>query len=79
MLTVPYKILLRGASLTVITLFGGMLFGIIAGEVVFGALPGHNVINPEPLHITLAAIPALAGLLIGSGFMGHSDGTSWTR
>lgn len=69
-IAIPYKTLLRGASLTVLTLFGGMLLGTVAGELVFQALPGHSVSDPATLQITLAAIPALAGLLIGSALWG---------
>lgn len=70
MLPIPYKTLLQGGSLTVLTLFGGMLLGLLAGQVVFEALPGHNAIKPTALHVMLAAIPALAGLLIGSALWG---------
>lgn len=74
MLTIPYKTLLQGGSLTVLTFVGGMLLGILVGNVVFEALPGHNVIKPTALHVTLAAIPALAGLLLGSALWGIQMG-----
>src|SRR5262245_36003800 len=81
---IPYKTLLRGASLTVITLFGGMLLGVVAGELVFEALPGHSASDPKPLHIMLAVIPALTGLLVGSALWGilmgsFGQATDWRR
>jgi len=67
---IPYKTVLRSAILTVLTLFGGMLLGVVVGQVTFEALPGHSIIKPSALHITLSAIPALTGFLIGSALWG---------
>jgi MFS family permease len=67
---VAYKSVLKGAFLTVLTLFGGMLLGIILGTVVFESLPGHSVTNPSALHVTLGAVPAVTGLLVGAAFWG---------
>jgi hypothetical protein len=69
-MAIPYKIILWSAILTLLPLFGGMLLGVVVGEVVFEALPGHSIINPSALQITLAAIPALTGLLSGSACWG---------
>jgi MFS family permease len=66
----PFKTVLRGAMLTVLTLFGGMLVGGVLGEMTFHALPGHSIIKPSALHITLSAIPALSGFLIGGALWG---------
>jgi hypothetical protein len=67
---VPFKTVLRGATLTVLTLFGGILVGGALGEITFHALPGHSLIKPSALHIALSAIPALSGLLIGGALWG---------
>jgi hypothetical protein len=56
-----------GTVLTVCTLFGGLLAGVVLGNLIFGALPSHM---NDPLRITFAAIPALAGILIGSALWG---------
>jgi hypothetical protein len=64
------RMALRGAGLTVLSLFGGLLLGVVVGNVVFSVLPGHSVTNPNPLHILLAALPALAGFVAGSALWG---------
>lgn len=69
-----YKGMLQGAFLTVLTLFGGMLLGVVGGNVVFGLLPGHNVASPSSLHVLLAAIPGIAGFLAGSAAWGWAMG-----
>lgn len=69
-MAIPYKTILQSAFLTVLTLFGGMLPGVVVGNLVFESLPGHSITNPSALHVTLAAIPAVTGLLAGSGAWG---------
>jgi hypothetical protein len=64
--------MLRGAWLTVVTLFGGLLGGILAGNLVFKILPGSSVMNPDPLHAAIAAIPTLIVIAAGSGAWGVS-------
>ena len=64
--TIPYRTMLRGAIQTVLCLFGGLFVGSLLGNLMFNALPGHN--------ITLAAITALAGVLIGSALWGVQMG-----
>ncbi|MCI0420637.1 MAG: hypothetical protein L0312_15660, partial [Acidobacteria bacterium] len=53
--------------MTVLSLFGGLLLGVVLGNLTFSALPGHM---NDPLRIALAAIPALTGMLIGSAVWG---------
>jgi hypothetical protein len=65
-----YKSVLQGALLTVLTLFGGLLLGIVLGTVLFESLPGHSVTSPSALHVTLGAIPAVTGLLVGAAYWG---------
>lgn len=61
---------LQGAVATVLTLFGGLLLGTAVGFWVFESLPGHSVISPSALHISLAALPAFIGFLGGSAVWG---------
>lgn len=65
---------LKGALLTVGTLFGGMLLGVVAGNLVYAALPGHSIANPGSLQVALGAIPAVAGILAGSASWGIAMG-----
>jgi hypothetical protein len=60
-----------GAFLTLLTLVGGLLVGVVVGNVMFAALPAH--LN-DPLRIALAALPALAGMAVGSALWGVSMG-----
>jgi hypothetical protein len=64
----------RGALLTVLTLFGGLLIGLLLGDLVFHILPGHNLSNPDPFHVAVAATPALLGFLAGGAAWGLSVG-----
>ena len=61
------RLAVSGAFLTLIALFGGLLLGVVVGNLMFAALPGH--LN-DPLRVALAAIPAVAGMAIGSGLWG---------
>ena len=63
---------IRGALLTVSTLFGGLFIGLLLGDLVFHILPGHSLSNPDPVHVAIAATPALLGFLIGGAAWGHS-------
>jgi len=38
---------------------------MVLGDVLFIILPGSSINNPAPMHITIAALPALAGFLGG--------------
>lgn len=77
------KAIILGAAATVLTLFGGLLFGTVIGFYVFESLPGHSVISPSALHISLAALPAFIGFLGGSAawgrWMGRMAGSAETR
>jgi hypothetical protein len=68
------KIVLRSALQTVLALFGGLLVGLVLGDIVFKLLPGHSLDNPAPMHVTIAAIPALAGFLAGGAAWGAAMG-----
>jgi len=61
---------LRGAILTVVTLFGGLLIGLVAGDIAFHLIPGSSVENVKLGHAAIAAIPALAGFLAGGAAWG---------
>jgi len=69
--TLAYKPALLGALLTVLTLFGGMLIGVVLG-FVFQSLPGHSL--PSALSITLGVIPAISGLVAGGAAWGLAMG-----
>jgi hypothetical protein len=72
-MSIPYfQSILRGSLLTVITLFGGLTLGLVSGAVLFHILPESNVIHPSLLHMTIAAIPALFGFLLGGAAWGTS-------
>lgn len=74
---------LHGALLTVLTLFGGLLIGLLAGDIVFRLIPGSSVENVKIGHAAVAAIPALIGFLAGGAAwgvqMGRLAGSSDTR
>lgn len=61
---------LTGAVYTALSLVGGLLLGIVVGNVVFELLPGHKFPNPDPMAMLVAAIPALLGMLLGSATWG---------
>lgn len=63
-----------GAILTVATLFGGLIVGLSLGNIVFQALPGHNMDNPSVIHMAIASVPALAGFLLGGAAWGVAMG-----
>lgn len=52
---------LAGAVITALSLVGGVLLGIVVGNLVFNLMPGHSLTNPSPVAVAVAAIPALAG------------------
>ncbi len=78
-----YKAALRGAFLTVLTLFGGLLAGLALGDLVFHLIPGSSLEDVKLGHAAIAAIPALAGFLAGGAAwgvqMGKLAGNTETR
>lgn len=73
-MAIPFRSIIRGAILTVLTLFGGIFLGGVLGNVVFETFSGHSVVNPNPVHVVLGIIPAVAGILAGSGAWGWAMG-----
>lgn len=75
--------IIRSALLTIATLFGGLLGGLVVGDIVFKMLPGSSVDDPAIGHMALAAFPALAGFLAGGAAwgvaMGRLAGAAETR
>jgi hypothetical protein len=68
------KPILQGAFRTVLTLFGGLAIGFLVGSGIYQAIPGSRIENPLPMHITFAALPALAGFLAGGAAWGVAMG-----
>jgi hypothetical protein len=64
---------LRGAGLTALTLFGGMLLGVAGGFILFETLPGHM---SDPGKIAAAALPALLGVFLGGALWGRAFSAS---
>lgn len=73
-MTIPYKAMLRSAFLTAVTLFGGMLTGGVVGNLVYESFPGHSITNFDALPVILGIIPAVTGVLAGSGAWGWAMG-----
>lgn len=73
----------KSALWTVATLFGGLLVGLLVGDVVFRLIPGSSVENVQIGHAVIAAVPALAGFLAGGAAwgvqMGRLAGAPHTR
>jgi hypothetical protein len=65
---------IQAGLVTVACLIGGLLLGIVLGEIVFNALPGHSIDDPDPIHIALAATMALAGITAGGALWGQRMG-----
>jgi hypothetical protein len=68
------KTAVQGALITVLTLFGGLLIGLVAGDIVFRLIPGSSVSDVKLGHAAIAAIPALAGFLAGGAAWGVQMG-----
>jgi hypothetical protein len=66
------QLLWAGAWKTVATLFGGLVVGILIGNLVFAILPGSSVTNPHVGYALIAAIPTLISLAIGAAAWGRA-------
>jgi hypothetical protein len=66
------QLMWAGAWKTVATLFGGLLVGILVGNLVFAVLPGSSVQDPHIGYALIAAIPTLLLLGLGSGAWGRA-------
>ncbi len=69
-----FKPALRGALITLLTLLGGLILGLVAGDAVFHLIPGSSVNNVKLGHAAIAALPALAGFLAGGATWGMQMG-----
>lgn len=69
-----YKIILRSSIMTVLTLFGGLALGLLAGSVTFELIPGGSVNDVQFGHAAIAALPALAGFFAGGAVWGVQMG-----
>jgi hypothetical protein len=63
-----------GAWKTVATLFGGLLAGLLLGNLVFSVLPGFSVTTPKVQNAVIAAIPTIIVFAVGSAAWGRSMG-----
>jgi hypothetical protein len=73
-MTLTYQPTVRGALLTVLTVFGGLLIGLVLGNVVFRLIPGSSITDVKLGHAAIAAIPALGGFLAGGAAWGMQMG-----
>lgn len=64
------RTMVYGAIVTIVSLIGGLLLGVIVGNVVFELTPGHNFQPLDPVQIVLPAILALAGFFAGGAVWG---------
>ena len=65
---------LRSAFTTVVTLFGGLGLGLLAGSLVFHLIPGSSVTDVKLGHAAIAATPAVVGFLTGGAVWGARMG-----
>lgn len=70
--------MVNGALLTTLSLLGGLLLGVVVGNLVFNLVPGHSISNPNSIASLVSAVPALACMFLGSAlwgvWMGHLAG-----
>lgn len=55
---------------TILSLFGCLVLGLLAGNVVYSLFSGNNFTTINPGHAAIAAVPALAGFLGGGALWG---------
>lgn len=60
-----------GATQTAAFLVGGLVLGIVVGNLLFEGLEGHTM---EPVRVAVAAIPAIAAIVLGSALWGIAMG-----
>lgn len=73
-MNIAYRAAVKGAWITVLTLFGGLLIGLLVGDVVFKLIPGSSVEDVKIGHAAIAAVPALLGFLGGGALWGKQIG-----
>jgi hypothetical protein len=66
--------ILKGLIFTLVTLFGGLLIGLLLGDITFHLIPGSSIENVKIGHAAIAAIPALIGFLVGGAIWGVQMG-----
>lgn len=59
-----------GAIFTALPLLGGLLLGVVVGNIVFNLVPGHSLSNPSSIASAISAIPALLCMFLGSALWG---------
>lgn len=63
------RTLVYSAVVTIFALFGGLLLGVIVGNIIFELTPGHTFQPLDPVQIILPATVALAGFFAGGAMM----------
>lgn len=58
------RTMIYGSLVTIVSLFGGLLFGIIVGNIIFELTPGHSFQPLNPVQIVLAM--ESAGWVVGA-------------
>jgi hypothetical protein len=66
----PIRTMFYGVIITIGSLIGGLMLGFTIGSIVFEFISGHNFQSLDPVHVMLAAIPALTGFFIGGAVWG---------
>lgn len=64
------RTMIYGAVVTIVCLFGGLLLGVIVGNIIFELTPGHNFQPLDPVQVILPAIFALGGFFVGGTLWG---------
>lgn len=64
------RTMVYGVVVTIFSLFGGLLLGVVVGNIVFELTPGHTFQPLDPIQIVLPSIVALAGFFAGGAAWG---------